>query len=152
MSFAHLSRNADALVNVLDGLPTYVSGEAGTPTSSGTRRAWTDSSRTCGRARPGSSPRARRRGLEAHGGAAQRGHELRDPGAVPALGEDEAASRGPGDRVRARRSPEEFVEREIAFLADRFTGHPEVPSTRITDATRVLERGTRCRGRPARSP
>lgn len=44
--------------------------------------------------------------------------------------------------------PEEFVEREIAFLADRFTGHPEVPSTRITDATRAWSTGRDAEGGP----
>ena len=37
--------------------------------------------------------------------------------------------------------PTEFVEREIDFLADRFTGHPDVPPTRLTDGTRAWGTG-----------
>ncbi|MFF3815171.1 maleylpyruvate isomerase family mycothiol-dependent enzyme [Streptomyces bluensis] len=37
--------------------------------------------------------------------------------------------------------PEEFMEREIAFLTDRFAGHPEVPLTRLTDGTRAWSTG-----------
>ena len=64
---AHLARNADALVNVLDG-PPHVRRAArpATPTSSGTRRArWPPSSPTCARAPPASRrrrARARRTG------------------------------------------------------------------------------------------
>ena len=39
--------------------------------------------------------------------------------------------------------PEEFTEREIDFLADRFAGHPEVPPTRaVTDGTRAWSTGS----------
>jgi maleylpyruvate isomerase len=44
--------------------------------------------------------------------------------------------------------PEEFVEREIEFLADRFTGHTEVPSTRITDGARAWSTGRDAEGGP----
>ena len=37
--------------------------------------------------------------------------------------------------------PVEFTEREIDFLAQRFTGHPDVPSTRLTDGTRAWSTG-----------
>ncbi|MFD9204479.1 maleylpyruvate isomerase family mycothiol-dependent enzyme, partial [Streptomyces anthocyanicus] len=37
--------------------------------------------------------------------------------------------------------PEDFTEREIAFLADRFAGHPDVPSTRVTNGTRAWSTG-----------
>ena len=39
--------------------------------------------------------------------------------------------------------PEEFVERETDFLAERFSGHPEVPPTHLTDGTRAWSTGRR---------
>lgn len=44
--------------------------------------------------------------------------------------------------------PEEFVAREIDFLADRFSGHPEVPATRVTDGTRAWSTGRVTEGSP----
>jgi maleylpyruvate isomerase len=37
--------------------------------------------------------------------------------------------------------PAEFTERETGFLAARFSGHPEVPPTRLTDGTRAWRTG-----------
>ncbi len=37
--------------------------------------------------------------------------------------------------------PAEFTEREIDFLAQRFSGHPDVPATRVTDGTRAWSTG-----------
>lgn len=37
--------------------------------------------------------------------------------------------------------PAEFTEREIGFLAERFTGHPDVPPVRLTDGTRTWDTG-----------
>lgn len=37
--------------------------------------------------------------------------------------------------------PAEFTERETAFLATRFAGHPDVPPTRLTDGTRAWSTG-----------
>jgi maleylpyruvate isomerase len=43
--------------------------------------------------------------------------------------------------------PEEFTRREIDFLVERFDGHPDVPSTHLTDGTHAWSTG-----RPPRSP
>ena len=42
--------------------------------------------------------------------------------------------------------PAEFTEREITFLTDRFTGHPEVPPTVVTDGTRAWRTGREAGG------
>jgi maleylpyruvate isomerase len=42
--------------------------------------------------------------------------------------------------------PEEFVEREIDFLADRFSGHPGVAPTQVTDGTRAWSTGREAAG------
>ena len=43
--------------------------------------------------------------------------------------------------------PAEFLEREIDFLTERFSGHPDVPPTRLTDGTRAWDTG-RAAGSP----
>ncbi|NUQ98163.1 MAG: mycothiol maleylpyruvate isomerase, partial [Streptomyces sp.] len=37
--------------------------------------------------------------------------------------------------------PAEFSQREIDFLAARFSGHPDVPPTRLTDGTHAWRTG-----------
>ena len=37
--------------------------------------------------------------------------------------------------------PEEFTDREIAFLAERFSGRPDVPPTRIVASDRPADGG-----------
>ncbi|MER5983367.1 maleylpyruvate isomerase family mycothiol-dependent enzyme [Streptomyces sp. NPDC001787] len=132
---AHLSRNADALANVLRGLPMYASSET------------------------------RDRDIERDGPRplAEQLADLRDSGArfLAAAGEPGDWSRtvtlrngvtDSASRVPFRRRIElelhhvdlgvgyeledlsdEFVTREIAFLADRFAGHPDVVATALTD-------------------
>ncbi|GHA17376.1 maleylpyruvate isomerase [Streptomyces tauricus] len=140
---AHLARNADALVNVLEGRPMYSSGDA--------RDA--DIERD--------APRPLKTQLTDLRDSAAR---FQETGAAPAdwsrtvelrNGVTDAAARVPFRRwaeVELHRVdlgigyeledlPEEFVEREVAFLADRFAGHPEVPSARVTDGTRAWSTG-----------
>ncbi|MER7688627.1 maleylpyruvate isomerase family mycothiol-dependent enzyme [Streptomyces sp. NPDC097610] len=147
---AHLSRNADALVNVLDGRPMYVSAEA--------RDA--DIERDAPRPLDGQLADLRKSAAR-----------FQDAGAAPAdwsrtvelrNGVTDSAARVPfrrwgevelhhvdlGIGYELEDLPEEFVEREIAFLADRFRGHPEVPSTRITDTTRAWSTGRDAGGGP----
>ncbi|MEV6590459.1 maleylpyruvate isomerase family mycothiol-dependent enzyme [Streptomyces acidicola] len=140
---AHLARNADALVNVLQGRPMYASGaardadiERGAPRPLDVQLAdvresadrfqdaaavFADWSRTV-ELRNGVTDQAARVPfrrwieVELHHVDLGIGYELED-------------------------LPEEFVEREIAFLADRFAGHPEVPLTRLTDGTRTWSTG-----------
>lgn len=140
---AHLARNADALVNVFEGRPMYVSGEA--------RDA--DIERD--------APRALDVQLTDLRESAAR---LQDAWEAPAdwsrtvelrNGVTDSASRVPfrrwvevelhhvdlGIGYELEDLPEDFTEREIGFLADRFAGHPDVPATRVTDGTREWSTG-----------
>ncbi|MEU3982729.1 maleylpyruvate isomerase family mycothiol-dependent enzyme [Streptomyces sp. NPDC026672] len=128
---AHLARNADAIVNVLEGRPMYASGDA--------RVA--DIERDA--PRPLDVQLADLRESTARFDAA---------GAVPAdwsrtvelrNGVTDSLSRVPfrrwievelhhvdlGIGYELEDLPDEFTEREIDFLAERFAGHREVPST-----------------------
>ncbi|WP_328497047.1 maleylpyruvate isomerase family mycothiol-dependent enzyme [Streptomyces sp. NBC_00414] len=140
---AHLARNADALVNVLEGRPMYSSADA----------------------RDADIERDAPRPLEAQlADLRDSADRFQEAGAAPAdwsrilelrNGVTDSADRVPFRRwaeVELHRVdlgigyeledvPEEFVEREVAFLADRFAGHPEVPSTRVTDGTRAWSTG-----------
>ncbi|MER6709465.1 maleylpyruvate isomerase family mycothiol-dependent enzyme [Streptomyces sp. NPDC000877] len=140
---AHLARNADALVNVLEGRPMYVSGEA----------------------RDADIERDAPRALDVHLAdlreSAARFQEAADAPADWSRtvelrgGVTDSASRVPfrrwvevelhhvdlGIGYELEELPTEFTEREIAFLADRFSGRPEVPSTRLTDGTRAWSTG-----------
>jgi maleylpyruvate isomerase len=140
---AHLARNADALVNVLQGRPMYVSGEA--------RDA--DIERDAPRPLEVQLTDVRESAARFQEAAAapadwSRTVELRN-------GVTDSASRVPfrrwveaelhhvdlGIGYELEDLPEEFVEREIDFLTDRFSGHPEVPPTRVTDGTRAWNTG-----------
>ncbi|MDT0610746.1 maleylpyruvate isomerase family mycothiol-dependent enzyme [Streptomyces lancefieldiae] len=140
---AHLARNADALVNVLEGRPMYVSGEVRD----------TDIERD--------APRPLDAQLTDVRESAAR---FQEAGAVPAdwsrtvelrNGVTDSASRVPfrrwaevelhhvdlGIGYELEDLPAEFTQRETEFLAARFTGHPDVPPTRITDGTRAWSTG-----------
>ncbi|SMF28516.1 maleylpyruvate isomerase family mycothiol-dependent enzyme [Streptomyces sp. Amel2xC10] len=140
---AHLARNADALVNVFEGRPMYV--------DAGVREA--DIERDAPRPLPEQLTDVR-----------ESAERLRRAAAVPAdwsrtvelrNGVTDTAARVPfrrwvevelhhvdlGIGYTLEDLPTEFTERETAFLAERFTGHPEVPPTRLTDGTRVWHTG-----------
>ncbi|MEV5980326.1 maleylpyruvate isomerase family mycothiol-dependent enzyme [Streptomyces sp. NPDC052114] len=140
---AHVARNADALVNVLAGRPMYA--------SAATRDA--DIERD--------APRALAAQLEDVRESAGRFAAQAD---VPAdwsrtitmrNGITDSASRVPFRRwvevdlhhvdldigYELEDLPEDFAQREIAFLAARFTGNAEVPPTRITDGTHAWSTG-----------
>ncbi|MFD8719787.1 maleylpyruvate isomerase family mycothiol-dependent enzyme [Streptomyces sp. NPDC059629] len=140
---AHLARNADALTNVLDGRPMYVSAEArdadierDAPRPLDVQTA---DLRACD---------ARFRALGAEPADWTRTVELRN-------GVTDSASQVPfrrwaevelhhvdlGIGYELEDLPQEFTEREIDFLADRFLAHPDVPATRITDGTRAWHTG-----------
>ncbi|NEA68290.1 maleylpyruvate isomerase family mycothiol-dependent enzyme [Streptomyces sp. SID12488] len=145
---AHIARNADALVNALEGRPMYVSGEA----------------RDAGIERD--APRPLDVQLSDVRDSAAR---FQEAGAAPAdwsrtlelrNGVTDIASRLPfrrwaevelhhvdlGIGYELEDLPAEFTEREITFLADRFSGHPEVPHTVITDGTRTWSTGSEATG------
>ncbi|MEG8280870.1 maleylpyruvate isomerase family mycothiol-dependent enzyme [Streptomyces sp. AHA2] len=149
---AHLARNADALVNVLEGRPMYVSAEA----------------------RDGDIERDAPRALDVQL-ADLRGSAVRfqDAAEVPAdwsrtvelrNGVTDSASRVPfrrwvevelhhvdlGIGYELEDLSADFTEREIEFLTDRFRGHPDVPPTRVTDGTRAWSTGGDAHGAGAR--
>lgn len=140
---AHLARNADALVNVLEGRPMYPSATA----------------------RDADIERDAPRSLDVQlTDVRESAARFQETGATPAdwsrtvelrNGVTDAAARVPfrrwvevelhhvdlGVGYELEDLPAEFVEREIDFLAERFTGHPDVPSTRLTDGTRAWSTG-----------
>ncbi|NKQ27383.1 maleylpyruvate isomerase family mycothiol-dependent enzyme [Streptomyces galbus] len=140
---AHLARNADALVNVLEGRPMYASGDA----------------RDADIERDAPRPRAAQLAdLRASGARFQ------EAGAAPAdwsrtvelrNGVTDSAARVPfrrwievelhhvdlGIGYELEDLPAEFTEREIDFLARRFAGNPDVPPTRVTDGTHAWTTG-----------
>ncbi|MER5976653.1 maleylpyruvate isomerase family mycothiol-dependent enzyme [Streptomyces sp. NPDC001857] len=140
---AHLSRNADALVNVLAGRPMYVDATA----------------------RDADIERDAPRPLEAHlTDLRESASRFQEAAGVPGdwsrtvelrNGVTDSASRLPfrrwvevelhhvdlGIGYELEDLPEEFTERETGFLADRFAGHPDVPPTRLTDGTRAWRTG-----------
>ncbi|MEU6684910.1 maleylpyruvate isomerase family mycothiol-dependent enzyme [Streptomyces sp. NPDC046832] len=140
---AHLARNADALVNVLRGRPMYASGEA--------RDA--DIERDAPRALDMQLADLR----ESAARFQEAGHAPADWTRTVELrnGVTDSASRVPfrrwvevelhhvdlGIGYELEDLPADFTEREIDFLADRFTGHPDVPATRVTDGTRAWRTG-----------
>lgn len=131
---AHLSRNADALVNVLEGRPMYVSAQA----------------------RDADIERDAPRPLEIQlADVRESAARLEKTTSVPAdwsrtvelrNGVTDSASRLPfrrwvevalhhvdlGIGYELQDLPAEFVEREIDFLTERFSGHPEVPGMELS--------------------
>ncbi|MFJ4470405.1 maleylpyruvate isomerase family mycothiol-dependent enzyme [Streptomyces sp. NPDC089424] len=148
---AHLARNADALVNVLEGRPMYVSGDA----------------------RDADIERDAPRPLDVQlADVRESGDRFLAAGAVPADWSRTVALRNgvtdPASRVPFRRwievelhhvdlgigyeledLPAEFTEREIDFLAHRFAGHPDVAPTLLTDGTRTWRTGREARAERA---
>lgn len=141
---AHLSRNADALVNVLQGRPMYVSGDArdadierDAPRPLDVQLA--DLRESTGRFQNAASAPA----------DWSRTVELRN-------GVTDSASRVPfrrwieveihhvdlGVGYELEDLPEEFAQREIDFLTDRFRDHPGVPALVIKrDDGRLISTG-----------
>ncbi|MDG9691876.1 maleylpyruvate isomerase family mycothiol-dependent enzyme [Streptomyces sp. DH17] len=140
---AHLARNADALVNVLEGRPMYVSGEV----------------------RDADIERDAPRPLDVQlADVRESAARFQDVCAVPAdwsrtvelrNGVTDTASRVPfrrwvevelhhvdlGIGYELEDLPAEFTERETDFLAARFAGHRDVAPTRLTDGTRAWRTG-----------
>ncbi|MBL1084885.1 maleylpyruvate isomerase family mycothiol-dependent enzyme [Streptomyces actinomycinicus] len=140
---AHLARNADALVNVLEGRPMYASAAQ----------------------RDADIERDASRTLEAHvTDLRESAGRFQAAGDAPAdwtrtvelrHGITDSASRVPfrrwvevelhhvdlGIGYELDDLPAEFLERETDFLTDRFSGHADVPATRVTDGTRAWTTG-----------
>ncbi|MGW4822918.1 maleylpyruvate isomerase family mycothiol-dependent enzyme [Streptomyces sp. NPDC004227] len=140
---AHLARNADALVNVFEGRPMYVSAEARDADIERDAPRPLDVQLTDVR-----DTAARFQRTAAEPADWSRTVELRN-------GVTDSASRVPfrrwvevelhhvdlGIGHELEDLPAEFVEREIEFLAQRFSGHPDVPPTRLTDGTHAWDTG-----------
>ncbi|MGW3288507.1 maleylpyruvate isomerase family mycothiol-dependent enzyme [Streptomyces sp. NPDC001002] len=148
---AHLARNADALVNVFEGRPMYVDGEA------------RDADIERDAPRPLDVQLADLRDSAAR---------FQETGAAPAdwsrtvelrNGVTDSAARVPfrrwievelhhvdlGIGYELEDLPAEFKDREIDFLAERFGGHRDVPSTGLrSDSGRVWTTGGGAPGGP----
>ncbi|MER6124683.1 maleylpyruvate isomerase family mycothiol-dependent enzyme [Streptomyces sp. NPDC001795] len=128
---AHLSRNADALVNVLEGRPMYVSGpardediERDAPRPLDVQLA--DLRESAARFQAvGAAPADWSRTVELRNGVTD--SAARVPFRRWAEVELHHVDLGIGYELEDL--PEEFVVREIDFLAERFGGHKDVPST-----------------------
>jgi maleylpyruvate isomerase len=140
---AHLARNADALVNVLQGRPMYASAEArdadierDAPRPLDVHLA--DLRESADRfARAADTPADWSRTVELRNGVTDTAAR------VPFRRWVEVALHHVdlGIGYELEELPPEFTERETAFLADRFTGRPDVPATRLTDGARVWSTG-----------
>ncbi|MFI1208233.1 maleylpyruvate isomerase family mycothiol-dependent enzyme [Streptomyces sp. NPDC020802] len=140
---AHLARNADALLNVLEGRPMYASGEArdadierDAPRPLETQLAdLRDSAARFQEA--GSAPADWSRTVELRNGVTDSAARVPFRRWI----EIELHRVDLGIGYELEDLPEDFVQREVAFLTDRFAGHPGVPSTRVTDGTRAWSTG-----------
>ncbi|MDQ0990255.1 maleylpyruvate isomerase family mycothiol-dependent enzyme [Streptomyces sp. V3I7] len=128
---AHVARNADALVNVLEGRPMYASGpvrdadiERDAPRPVAVQLA--DLRESIDRFQEaGAEPADWSRTVELRNGITD--SATRVPFRRWAEVELHHVDLGIGYELEDL--PAEFVEREIDFLADRFRGHEDVPST-----------------------
>ncbi|MFB7599948.1 maleylpyruvate isomerase family mycothiol-dependent enzyme [Streptomyces sp. NPDC056160] len=147
---AHLSRNADALVNVLEGRPMYVSAEVrdadiehDAPRRLDAHLA--DLRESAARFRAaGEAPADWSRTVELRNGVTDTACQL----PFRRWAEVELHHVDLGIGYELEDLPQEFTERETAFLARRFTGRFDVPATRLTDGTRAWSTG-REQGEPA---
>jgi maleylpyruvate isomerase len=140
---AHLARNADALVNVFEGRPMYVSGQvrdadierdAPRPLDVQIADVRESADRFQG---AGAAPQDWSRTVELRGGVTDSAARVPFRRWV----EVELHHVDLGIGYELEDLPTEFTEREIGFLADRFAGHPDVPPTRLTDGTRAWSTG-----------
>ncbi|MEU0083770.1 maleylpyruvate isomerase family mycothiol-dependent enzyme [Streptomyces sp. NPDC006274] len=130
---AHISRNADALVNVLEGRPMYVTGEARDADierdAPRTLSEQLDDLRaTAARFEDaGAAPGDWERTVELRNGVTDRAARV----PFRRLVEVELHHVDLGVGYELEDLPKEFTERETAFLADRWSGRADVPPTRV---------------------
>lgn len=131
---AHLARNADALVNVLRGRPMYASAEArdadieqGAPRPLDAQLADVRETAASFQA-AGEVPADWSRTVELRNGVTDQAARL----PFRRLVEVELHHVDLGIGYELEDLPKEFTEREIDFLAARFSGHPDVPPTTVT--------------------
>ncbi|MCZ0205410.1 maleylpyruvate isomerase family mycothiol-dependent enzyme [Streptomyces achromogenes] len=136
---AHLARNADALVNVLQGRPMYASAEArdadieeGAPRP--VRVQVADVRDSAGRFQAaGDAPADWSRTVELRNGVTDSASRV----PFRRWAEVELHHVDLGIGYELEDLPGEFTERETGFLAERFSGHSDVPAIRLTDGTRA---------------
>ncbi|MEV0742005.1 maleylpyruvate isomerase family mycothiol-dependent enzyme [Streptomyces sp. NPDC050549] len=146
---AHVARNADALVNVLEGRPMYATAsvrdadiERDAPRPLDVQLADVRES-AAGFQSAGAAPADWSRTVELRNGVVDTASRIPFRRWV----EVELHHVDMGVGYELEDLPEEFTEREIDFLAERFTGHPDVPSTHLSDGTHAWSTG-----RPAEKP
>ncbi|MFI6683440.1 maleylpyruvate isomerase family mycothiol-dependent enzyme [Streptomyces sp. NPDC050485] len=134
---AHIARNADALVNVLAGRPMYASAEArdadierDAPRPPAVQLADVRDSAAAFQAE-GDRPADWSRTVELRNGVTDTAARV----PFRRLVEVELHHVDLGIGYELEDLPEDFVRREIEFLADRFTGHKNLPSIALTDDT-----------------
>ncbi|MDN3295335.1 maleylpyruvate isomerase family mycothiol-dependent enzyme [Streptomyces ficellus] len=140
---AHLARNADALVNVLQGRPMYASAEArdadiarDAPRPLAVQLD--DVRESAARFQAAAEvPADWDRRVELRNGVTDRAVRL----PFRRLVEVELHHVDLGIGYELEDLPQEFVEREIAFLAERFSGNPQVPATRLVAPGREWRTG-----------
>ncbi|MFF4395620.1 maleylpyruvate isomerase family mycothiol-dependent enzyme [Streptomyces sp. NPDC001480] len=148
---AHLARNADALVNVLEGRPMYESAtardadiERDAPRPLDVQLA--DLRATAGRFQEtGAAPADWSRTVELRNGVTDSAARVPFRRWI----EVELHHVDLGIGYELEDVPAEFAEREIDFLAERFDGHKDVPSTGLrTDDGRTWTTGGGAEGGP----
>ncbi|MEH0582502.1 MULTISPECIES: maleylpyruvate isomerase family mycothiol-dependent enzyme [Streptomyces] len=140
---AHLARNADALVNVLEGRPMYADAhvrdadiERDAPRPLDVQL--TDVRESAARFQAtGAAPADWSRTVELRNGVV----DLATRVPFRRWAEVELHHVDLGVGYELEDLPEEFTGRETEFLAERFAGHPDVPPTRLTDGTRAWRTG-----------
>ncbi|GHA12042.1 maleylpyruvate isomerase [Streptomyces canarius] len=140
---AHLARNADALVNVLQGRPMYASAEARDAdierdAPRPVEVQVTDVRESAARFQAaGQAPADWTRTVELRNGVTDSASRV----PFRRWGEVELHHVDLGTGYELEDLPAEFLERETGFLTERFSGHPDVPATRVTDGTHAWTTG-----------
>ncbi|MEV7126258.1 maleylpyruvate isomerase family mycothiol-dependent enzyme [Streptomyces sp. NPDC093260] len=148
---AHLARNAEALVNVLEGRPMYASAgdrdadiERGAPRPLDAQLADLRASADRFRA-AGAAPADWSRTVELRNGVTDSASRVPFRRWV----EVELHHVDLGIGYELEDLPTEFTQREIDFLAERFAGHEDVPSTELrTENGRIRITGGGAEGGP----
>ena len=145
---AHLARNADALVNVLAGRPMYASAEArdadidrDAPRPLDVQLLDVRESATRFQ-ETGAAPADWSRTVELRNGVTDTASGV----PLRRWAEVELHHVDLGIGYELEDLPAEFTEREITFLTDRFTGHPDVAHSAVTDGTRAWSTGSESAG------
>jgi maleylpyruvate isomerase len=140
---AHLSRNADALVNVLEGRPMYAAAsirdadiDRDAPRPLDVQVA--DLRESAARFQAaGAAPADWSRSVELRNGVVDSASRI----PFRRWAEVELHHVDLGIGYELEDIPEEFTRREIDFLTERFDGHPDVPSAHLTDGAHAWTTG-----------